>query len=73
MSAKIYEFPTTRRFAAATDYREGSKVAAQFSSQRAANISFGAWYHEEAVRAEFDDHDEPETPKGGSVVPFRPN
>lgn len=72
MSAKIYEFPATGRLAAVNDYREGSQVTGNFSGAHAAKISFGAWYHDEAVQAEREDR-ETETPNGGSVAPFRPN
>lgn len=72
MSAKIYEFPATGRLVAVNDYREGSKVTGKFSGPHAANVSFGAWYHDEAVQAERNDR-ETGTPNGGSVVPFRPN
>jgi hypothetical protein len=52
MSAKIYEFPARGRFAVVDDRREEPKLAANFPPPRGAKISFGAWYHEEAVEAE---------------------
>lgn len=52
MTARIYQFPARGRFAA-SEQREESMLAANFSSQRVAKIVFGgAWYHEEAVEAE---------------------
>jgi hypothetical protein len=45
--AKIYQFPARGRFAAV---RQHDQAESTMMSPRAAKISFGAWYHEEAIR-----------------------
>jgi hypothetical protein len=51
MSAKIYEFPATGRFAE-NDRLDESKPAATLASVRVvkAMVGSGSWYHEEAIR-----------------------
>ena len=46
--AKIYQFPARDRFAPA-GHRDQPE-SAMTASSRAAKVSFGAWYHEEAIR-----------------------
>ena len=49
-SAKIYDFPLRGRFAVGASHPD-SDVAAK-TAPRAPAISFGSWYHEEAIEAE---------------------
>ena len=47
-TAKIYTFPT-RSSAKADTFRGETNAVASFASSRVANVSFDAWYHDEAI------------------------
>jgi hypothetical protein len=49
-SAKIYQFPARGRFATSAVQNESS--AAALAALRAPTISYGSWYHDEAIEAE---------------------
>jgi hypothetical protein len=49
-SAKIYQFPARGRFA--TSAVQNKLSAAALAALRAPTISYGGWYHDEAIEAE---------------------
>jgi hypothetical protein len=48
-TAKVYIFPARWRVKAGTFSGEANSVANPASLRLAANVSSGAWYHEEAI------------------------
>jgi hypothetical protein len=49
-SARIYQFPARGRFSTSAVQNESS--AAALAALRAPTISYGGWYHDEAIEAE---------------------
>jgi hypothetical protein len=47
-TAKIYIFPT-RPLAKADTFRSETNAVASLAAKRAVNVSFDAWYHDEAI------------------------